>query len=201
MGSTAADLQSSLNRDRSSSRLQKPALEGLLEQIYAAHASLVWRSLRRLGVPDAQLEDAAQDVFLVVHRRYGQFEGRSELRTWIYGIAVRVAKDYRRAEVRYARRLNRLADSLTSDNELASSPSAQTERREASQLLHAILASLPDETREVLVLVELEELTVREASAALGIRLRTCQRRLRAGVAAMSAAVADYLQGDWRMKQ
>jgi RNA polymerase sigma-70 factor (ECF subfamily) len=202
MGSTATDLESPSKRDcPSASRPKAFNWDGPLEKLYAEHASLVWRGLRRLGVPDSQLEDAVQDVFLVAHRRFGEFEGRSALKTWIYGIAVRVAKDFRRAEVRYARRLDRLAECLVSEQALASSPADATERREASQLLHAILAALPDETREVLVLVELEDLTAREASEALGIRLRTCQRRLRAGVQALSAGVADYLQGDWRRKQ
>jgi RNA polymerase sigma-70 factor (ECF subfamily) len=174
------------------------SLDAELRRLYTTYAPLVWRTLRRLGVAQEQLEDGVQDVFLVVHRQRALFEGRSTLKTWLVGIAVRVAKGYRRTEVRYTNRIDRLAMQLTSDNNAPVTPSDGTEQREASELLHALLARLPDEQREMLVLVELEELTVREASEALGIRVRTGQRRLRAAIQAMSAAVADYLEDDRR---
>ncbi|HEY1534274.1 MAG TPA: sigma-70 family RNA polymerase sigma factor, partial [Polyangiaceae bacterium] len=66
------------------------------KEVYDANFAFVWRSLRRLRVPDASLKDAMQDVFLVVHRRLGEFEGRAKVSTWLFGICLRVAKDYRR---------------------------------------------------------------------------------------------------------
>lgn len=68
------------------------SVEPSLREIYASHAAAAWRSLRRLGVHESELEDALQDVFLIVHRRLADFEGRAALRTWIYGIVLRVAK-------------------------------------------------------------------------------------------------------------
>ena len=56
--------------------------------IFRANAPLVHRALRRLGVSEADAPDVLQDVFVVVHRKLGEFEGRSQLKTWIYGIAV-----------------------------------------------------------------------------------------------------------------
>lgn len=175
-----------------------PNLDIELRDTYVAYAPLVWRTLRRLGVTDAQLDDGVQDVFLIVHRRWGKFEGRSSLKTWIVGIALRVAKDYRRAEMRRGHRIDRLAAWLTCDSNVTASPIDATEQREASELMHCLLATLPDELRDMLVLVELEELPVREASEAIGIGLRTGQRRLRAAVDAMSAAVAHYLEENRR---
>jgi len=175
-----------------------PTLDIELRDTYVAYAPLVWRTLRRLGVADAQLDDGVQDVFLIVHRRRGKFEGRSSIKTWIVGIALRVAKDYRRAEVRRVHRIDRLAAWLTCDTDATANPSDATEQREASDLLHYLLTTLPDDLRDMLVLIELEELSVREASEAIGIRLRTGQRRLRAAVEAMSAAVAHYLEGTRR---
>src|SRR5687767_9349568 len=58
------------------------------DAIYAQHFRGIWRTLRRLGVSDAQLDDAAQDVFVVVHRKLHAFDGRS-LRGWLFAIAVR----------------------------------------------------------------------------------------------------------------
>lgn len=200
VSSSAAQLTSGQDSESRLRGAHTDGLEGKLSEIYAAHAPAVWRTLRRLGVADAQLDDAIQDVFLVVHRRWEQFEGRCNLKTWIIGIAVRVAKDYRRAAVRYARRLDRIALWLTSGVDVANCPVDATERREASELLHSLLAALPEAQREVLVLVELEELTVREAADALGLGVRTCQRRLRAGVQAMSSGVSRFLQSDWRSR-
>ena len=57
---------------------------------------MVWRALRRLGVPERDLPDAAQDVFVVVHRRLGEFDGGSRVSTWLYAICLRVASDRRR---------------------------------------------------------------------------------------------------------
>jgi RNA polymerase sigma-70 factor (ECF subfamily) len=168
-----------------------PSVSGRLDAIYHAHFSIVWRGLRRLGVPECSIEDAVQDVFLIVHRRSADFEGRSSLRTWIYGIVVRVAKEYRRAEARHALRVERLAASLSEEQETAATPAEELERREANRLLHAVLATLADEEREVLVLVELEQLPVREAATALGIQLRTCQRRIRAARAVFETKLAE----------
>jgi RNA polymerase sigma-70 factor, ECF subfamily len=159
-----------------------------LREVYREHFSRVWRSLRRLGVAEAQLEDAVQDVFIVVYRRWSDFERRSSLKTWIYGIAVRVAKDYRRSQDRHKRRVQGLAE--LGSFEPVPPPDEAAERAEALRVIHAVLATLRDEQREVLVLVELEQLSVREASAALGLHVRACQRRLRAAHQALEAALA-----------
>src|SRR3954466_4042923 len=66
------------------------------QEVFVSHGRFVWRTLRYLGVAEADLEDVCQEVFLVVHRRLAEFEGRSSVRTWVYGIALRVASDYRK---------------------------------------------------------------------------------------------------------
>ena len=174
------------------------ALPRTLAEIYQDYAPSVFRNLRRLGVVESQIEDAVQDVFVIAHRRLPEFEGRSTLKTWILGIALRVAKDYRRSETRFAKRLGHLATLILSDAALQSSPSDAVEQKEAGQLLHHLLSSLPDESREMLVLVELEGLSVREACDVLTIRPRTGQRRLRAGMDAISAALSRTLAEDRR---
>jgi RNA polymerase sigma-70 factor (ECF subfamily) len=164
-----------------------------LRELYATHFALVWRSLRRLGVKGASLEDAVQDVFLIVHRRWPDFDAeRSAPTTWIYGITLRVAKDYRRAAARHGRRVERLAAVEGSSPEQCASPAEAIEKREANQLVHTLLGGLEDEDREVLVLVELEQLSVREAATVLGIRIRTCQRRLQRARAAFDAALTRF---------
>ncbi len=171
----------------------RDALEPELRQLYTQYFALVWRTLRRLGVPAPALEDAVQDVFLVVHRRWSDFERRSSVKTWIYGIVFRVAKDHRRARARHAARVERYAAALTSEPPAARGPDEEAERREASRLVQDILTSLADEERAVLVLVELEELSVREAAAAIGIHPSRCQRRLQAARHAFDVALARRL--------
>ena len=145
---------------------------------------MVWRGLRRLGVPEANIEDAVQDVFLVAHRRLADFEGRSSVKTWLYGIVLRVARDHRRAQTRHTARVERITQILSSSDSSGQSPLNEAERREANQALHAILAELEQDHREILVLMELEGLSVRDAAALLHLHVRTCQRRLGAAHAA-----------------
>ena len=171
---------------------RETALDGVFGELYREHFAAVWRGLRRLGVADAALEDAAQDVFLVVHRKHADFARRSSLRTWIFGIVVRVAKDYRRAERRHRRRVASLATDAGVDAHVTPTPAEQAERSEANRVLHAVLAALDEELREVLVLVELEELSTQDAAALLGLRVRTCQRRLQTARAAFESALAAH---------
>src|SRR6185369_14198957 len=110
--------------------------------LYREHFALAWRGLKRLGVPEAALEDAVQDVFLVLHRRLDEFEERSSLKTFLFGIVVRVAKDHRRARARYQRRISGFAEQLEVNPSPSRTPADEAERREANRILHAVLARL-----------------------------------------------------------
>jgi len=163
-----------------------------LPEIYAQHADFVFRNLRRLGVIESAIDDAVQDVFLVVHRRLGDFEARAQVTTWLFGIVLRVAQSYRRSAMR---RRARLSDTPASDIEqvpvsTAESPIELLERREASTLLHRLLDELDDDKRAMLVCVELEQMTVPEAAESLGLNLNTAYGRLRAARATFNDAVA-----------
>ena len=70
------------------------------DELYARYFDFVWRNVRRLGVPEAEVDDAAQEVFLVVHRRLGDFVPRASIKAWIFGILARVARDHRRVLAR-----------------------------------------------------------------------------------------------------
>lgn len=177
---------------------EQPSSGLRVEQMYAEHVAMVWSGLRRLGVPEASIEDAVQDVFLVAHRRLADFQGRSSTKTWLYGIVLRVAKDYRRSQARHAQRVERLAEVLsTSDS--GQTPVKEAERREANRALHAILGELDEDHREVLVMVELEDFSVKDAAAVLNLHVRACQRRLRAAHEAFEKKLARYLQPGGRI--
>jgi RNA polymerase sigma-70 factor (ECF subfamily) len=165
------------------------------ETVYEEHFAFVWRTVRRLGVPERSVDDAVQDVFVVVHRRLAGFEGRSSLRTWLYGIARRVAHDHRR-RVGRKERGEALPDGLA--DPAAPSPDREVARAQAARLLYSILEGLDDEKREVFVLAELEQMTVPEIAEATGVNLNTVYSRLRAARQAFEAGVARVRARDER---
>jgi RNA polymerase sigma-70 factor (ECF subfamily) len=174
-----------------------PASAGLPE-IYARYSDFVWRNLRRLGVQPSSMDDATQDVFLVVHRRLRDFEARSQIKTWLFGIVLRVAQTYRRST---RRRQAHLPDNPAVELDGVASteqenPLELVERREAVALLHKLLEEMDDDKRAMLVSVELEQMSVPEASEALGINLNTAYSRLRAARAVFEEAVARHRAQD-----
>lgn len=144
--------------------------------LFDAHCAFVWRVLARHRVPERELPDACQEVFLVVHRQLDGFEGRSSVRTWLYGIAARVALGVRRRVHHTREQLGDLAHDL---GEEASQEQAVARRQELALVAEA-LAVLPAEQREVFALYELEGMTMAEVGAALGIPENTALYRLHA---------------------
>src|SRR6185436_2560973 len=125
------------------------------KEVYDEHFRFVWRSLRRLGVPESDIADAVQDVFIVVHRRLDEFEGRSKVTTWLYGICYRVARDRRRlAHVR--RRVDDDDGMLEERADERADVAADAERKQGLELLEAILDEMPIEQRAVFTLFELD---------------------------------------------
>jgi len=157
----------------------RPAAPPAFAEVYESCVKLVWRNLRRLGVPEAALEDAAQDVFLVVHRRLPEFEGRSSLRTWIFGIVLRVAARHRRKARGVAVRETPIP------NELGQALSAPAHEGPFERL--------DDERRALLIMVDLEQTSVAEAAEALEINLNTAYSRLRAARRAFEAELGGLL--------
>jgi RNA polymerase sigma-70 factor, ECF subfamily len=154
-------------------------------QLYAEHFAFVWRSARRLGVPLAAVDDVVQDVFLVAHRKLAAFEGRSSVRTWLFGIARKVARDYRPNAAHEPRELN--TDVLPTAD---SGPLALAQRAESARLLQAMLDELEEDRRAAFILVDLEELSVPEAAAALAVNVNTLYSRVRAARQDLSEALA-----------
>lgn len=148
------------------------------QEIFEGYASAVGRTLRYLGVPEADLHDAAQEVFLVVDRRYGEFEGRSRLGTWIRQICVRVAWAFRR------RRRRRREDIVAQPPEqgVEADQHADIERRDERQLLTRLLDVLDEDHRAIIVLYEIEGLPMRQVAEALSCPLPTAYSRRKAGL-------------------
>lgn len=153
-----------------------------VHELYDSHFAFVWRNLRRLGVSELVLEDATQDVFLVVHRRLNSFDvRRSTVETWLFGILLRVAQGYRRSARR--RWFWFTSDpAALSDDALASKadgPADHLAAREAAVLLDRLLDRLGEHQRAIFVSVDIEGLSVPEASAGLGWNINTAYWRLR----------------------
>ena len=168
------------------------------EMAYERHFDLVWRALRRLGVDEGGLDDACQDVFLVVFRRWEDFRGASSLTTWIYGIVLRVASSYRRSRRRAATSTDETA--ALALIEAAANPFEETSWREASRVLSQVLDNLEDRVRAVFVLVDLEEITIQQAADLLGVSLPTARSRLRTAREHVNATLARVRARDeWRL--
>ena len=154
-----------------------------LREVFDAHAAYILRSLRHLGVAESDIEDVGQEVFVTVHRKLASFEGRSKLRTWLYGICLRVASDYRRrAHVRRERATADPARDIPEAEERG--PDAQIQARTE---LRALLDELDDDKRAVVVLYEIEGFSMKEVSEILDCPLQTAYSRLHAARDRMAA--------------
>lgn len=165
-----------------------PAPAVTLEALYRAHAAWVWQALRRHGVPADAVDDATQDVFVVVHRRLPEFEARSRVETWIYGIVLRVAKDHRRRRARKGPG-EALDDALPDPGP---SPFESTASSEAARLFERLLDSLEEDKRDLFVMSELEQMPVPAMAEILGVNLNTLYSRVRAARAAFERALAAW---------
>lgn len=157
-------------------------------EVYAQHFRFVWRSLRRLGVPESDVADAVQDVFLVVHRRLSEFEGRSKITTWLYSICFHAARD--RRKLAHMRRRAHDDEPLLDCADDRADVGAEAERRQAITLLEAILDELPLEQRAVFTLFELDGMGGEEVAELLDVPLGTVYSRLRLARDAFRRAVA-----------
>jgi RNA polymerase sigma-70 factor (ECF subfamily) len=161
-------------------------VEVSFQEAYRQHAEMVWRVLRRLGVREADVEDVCQDTFTIIYRKLPQFAGRSALRTWIYGVALRCASDYRRR----GHVLREIPTEAPVDGAADPPQLSSIERREARACLDALIAQLDEEKRAVFVLFEMEELPMPEVAEVVGCPLQTAYSRLHAARRQMEAAVA-----------
>jgi RNA polymerase sigma-70 factor (ECF subfamily) len=143
--------------------------------IYEQEFDYVYRSVRRLGVPGCDLEDAVHDVFVVVHRRLEDYDRSRPLRPWLFGIAFRVASDRRRRAVEIAGR----DQEMLAVADRRPSPEARLAAEEARRRVRAALEGLPFDQRAVLVMHDLEGHSAPEVAEALAVGLNTVYSRLR----------------------
>jgi len=155
--------------------------------VYEQHFDFVWRLARRFGADEGAVDDVVQDVFVVVHRKLGDFEGRSSVRTWLYGIARRVVADHRKKR---SRRRETAIEDAGPVEEPAADPEGRAAQAQRLAQLRALLDQLPDEQREVFVLAELEQMSAPEIVEITGAKLNTVYSRLRLARRAFERALA-----------
>lgn len=160
------------------------------EAIFDEYGDFAWRSLARQGVAERDLPDVCQEVFMVVHRQLPGFEGRSTLRTWLYGICRHVAANHRRRAVNRRELPSEQLPEPAPALEQEPAPHAQLARRQALAMLQQALETLTEERREVFVLYEVEELPMREVAELLGCPINTAYSRLYAAREQVQAELA-----------
>lgn len=146
------------------------------DALYEEYFDFVWRCLRRLGVPPGLAEDATQDAFVVVHRRLDDLRPEASPRAWLFGIALRVARDYRRT---FKRKGTQPLEDVDRQPSSDSGPFENAAKAQAALALERFLNELDEDKRAVFVLAELEGLTAPEVSEALEVNLNTVYSRLR----------------------
>jgi RNA polymerase sigma-70 factor (ECF subfamily) len=154
-----------------------PAAADRLRALVDQHFSFIARSVRRLGVLEADIDDAAQQIFVVAAQKIESLAPGSE-KAFLYGIAVRVASDARRTRRRRAAREGAVAGIPLAP---ADTPEEIARDRQARALLDDILDAMPVAVRTVFTLFELEELTMAEIAKLLGTPPGSVASRLRRG--------------------
>ena len=170
--------------------LSQPRAERLKIAI-SAHYEQVWRVLRRLGVAEASVEDAAQQVLIVFANRLADIQTGAE-RAFMIATATRVAADFRKKRVRSRENL----DPAVIAAEHSPMPLADEllDRGRARRWLDVALNEMPDDQRAVFVLFELEDLTMATIAELLGLAPGTVASRLRRARATFETAAARFAQ-------
>jgi RNA polymerase sigma-70 factor (ECF subfamily) len=158
--------------------------------VFAELAPYVLRVLPRMGVAAADVEDVAQDVFLTVHRGLAGFEGRSSVRTWVYGICIRVAGNYRQRAHRRHEGLMAAPDQDSGQLDMRT-PARELEARRSLAALDGALGRLSEVQRAVFVLHEIEQLPISEVAAVLECPKFTIYARLYAARRSVQAMLAE----------
>lgn len=166
-----------------------PAHAGRMRRLVSEHYAFLWRSLRRLGVPHAQAEDAVQHVFIVAARKIGPVEEPRE-RAFLFAIALRVAADERRSLRRHPE--DPSAEHAAALRDERALPDEQLDQQRARAVADALIAELPLELRAVFVLAEIEEMTAHAIADMLSLPRGTVASRLRRARELFEAAVLRY---------
>ena len=160
-----------------------------MRAIYEEHARFVWLTLQRLGVQVVDLDDVAHDVFVVVHLRLHTFDGGSRITTWLFGICLRVAANYRR---RQRRAPSEAAIRAQASDDATVQPGADEmlARQQDAASAERVLAELSLEKRAVFVMFEIEGVPCQDIAELMGVPIGTIYSRLHAARAQIARIIS-----------
>ncbi|HEY2840058.1 MAG TPA: sigma-70 family RNA polymerase sigma factor [Pirellulales bacterium] len=144
------------------------------EEIVRRWEQPLGRMVGHLAGPGADVDDLCQEVFVRILRARERYRPSHAFSTWVYRIALNVARDNRRREVR---RIQQPLDAHDQPS-IAPSPADEIEMLETSQIVDAAVRALPDELREVLVLKHFGKLSFAEVAETTGMPLGTIKSRM-----------------------
>jgi len=170
-----------------------PELRQAISSLYTKHHPFVWRNARRLGCTDEWVDDAVHEVFFVVARRWSEFQGRANERTWLFAITFRVVQRLRRNRATQRSGLQRYTE------ERSAAATSTAVQHESAEYLRYLLTLLPEPQQLVLILVDLEGFTSTEVAETLGIPIGTVHSRLRMAKQQLARIVAREQQQDERL--
>lgn len=162
-----------------------------IEAVYREHYEFVWRLAGRFGVPAGAVDDAVQDVFVVLHRRREELDGRGTIRALLFGVIRRVARGYRD-------RARREVELVTDDRAATGGPDEELARRQAATVVREALAAMDEDKRMAFVLADLEGMAMPEVAQCLEINLNTAYSRVRLARQLLQRAIARHRARDER---
>jgi len=163
------------------------------DTLYRAELPYVVRTLRRLAVREADLDDAAHEMLVDVYEKFHLYDEARPLRPWLFGFAYRVARDFRR---RTDRRRTEPLDDHAQIQDAGALPEDVIERQQKQRLAIRCLASVPEEQAAVLILHTLDDVSIPEIARTLSIPVNTAYSRLRLARRAFDAAACQHAQED-----
>jgi RNA polymerase sigma-70 factor (ECF subfamily) len=156
------------------------------DAIYVSECSYVWNCLRRLGVQSRDLEDLVHDCFVIANRKMMDFDPKRPIRPWLYGIALRVASDYRKS----ARNRREVLSAVPPEAEARPTrPDEEFDAEQNRELVLAALDSLDFKNRVIFVMHDINEHTMAEAAKELDLPMATLYSRLKVAREQFAAAV------------
>jgi RNA polymerase sigma-70 factor (ECF subfamily) len=148
------------------------------EALYEAELDYVWRSLRRLGIRNEDLEDLTHDVFTKAFHRFDTYDATRPLRPWLFGIALRVASDFRQlSRHRHEFQTPSVDAPAPIDEQVPADQLLDDERNRA--VLERALSGLTMERRAILVMHDVNGHSMPEIAEVIRLPLNTLYSRLR----------------------
>ncbi|TPV94016.1 MAG: sigma-70 family RNA polymerase sigma factor [Myxococcales bacterium FL481] len=151
-------------------------------RLYRRHYPFVWRSLRAMGLADSGTDDAAQEVFVVLHRRLADYDPQQDMRGWLYGIARMIARKSGqriRREQQQRREFSHVETVRPPAVSAAADPERALEQRQAADFVQLFLDQLDEEKRHVFLLAEIEGLSAPQIAGLVDVSVNTVYSRLR----------------------